>query len=304
MTAAAPTSLRIAITGATGMVGTALTPILTAAGHVVVPVSRQPLAGGIRWDPARGHLDPEPFEGFDAVIHLAGASIAGARWSDDRKRLLRESRVGPTLLLARTLAALDRPPEVLVSASAIGIYGDRSDTTLDEGASTGNDFLGKLGVEWEAATTPAAEAGIRVVQPRFGLILTPAGGLLARILTPFRLGVGGRLGDGRQWMSWVAIDDVIGACQAALANPGIRGPVNVVAPSPVRNAGFTETLARVLARPALLPVPAVALRLAFGEMADALLLASQRVEPAVLETAGYRFRLPALEPALRHLLGH
>jgi uncharacterized protein (TIGR01777 family) len=295
--------MRIAITGVTGMVGRALAPMLTKAGHTVVPVSRQPLPGGIQWHPANGHLDPEGFEGCDAIIHLAGANIAGGRWSDDRKRLLRESRVATTLLLSRTLAALDRPPRVLISASAIGIYGDTGDQVVAESSPPAGDFLGQLGAEWEAAADPARQAGIRVVHPRFGLILSPAGGVLDRMLTPFRLGVGGRLGDGQQWMSWVAIDDVLGTCQLALEDAGIRGPLNVVAPEPVRNLEFTETLARVLARPAILPVPAFVLRTLFGEMADALLLASQRVEPAVLASSGYRFRQPRLEPALRHLLG-
>ena len=297
------TPMRIAITGATGLVATALAPMLTAAGHEVVPVSRRQLPGGIQWAPERGHLDPEPFEGLDAVLHLAGANIAGARWSPERKRLLRESRVGPTQLLARTLAVLDRPPRVLLSASAIGIYGDGADRQLDEGTPPGDDFLGELGAEWEAAAAPARDAGIRVVHPRFGLVMTPAGGLLERILPIFRLALGGRLGDGRQWMSWVAIDDVLGACLHALADDHLAGPVNVVAPAPVTNDAFTRTLARVLGRPAILPAPASALRLAFGEMADALLLAGQRVEPRALAESGYRFRQPDLEDALRHLLG-
>ncbi len=295
--------MRIALTGATGLVATALAPMLTTAGHTVVPVSRRPLPGGIQWAPGRGHLDPEPFEGCDAVIHLAGASIAGGRWSGERKRLLRESRIGPTLLLSRTLAALDRPPRVLLSASAIGVYGDGGDRLVDESSELGTDFLGALGAEWEAAADPARQAGIRVVHPRFGLILSSAGGVLDRMLTPFRLGVGGRLGDGQQWMSWVAIDDVLGSCRLALEDPRIEGPVNVVAPEPVRNVEFTETLARVLRRPAILPVPASVLRTIFGQMADALLLSGQRVEPRVLADLGYRFRQPSLEDALRHLLG-
>jgi uncharacterized protein (TIGR01777 family) len=295
--------MRIAITGATGLVGRALAPFLTTQGHTVVPVSRRALPGGIQWQPASDRLDAAAWDGLDAVIHLAGENIADGRWSDDRKRALTTSRTGPTALLARTLAALDRPPSVLLSASAIGIYGDGGDEVLTEQSPPADDFLGSLGQAWEAAADPARDAGIRVVHPRFGLILTPAGGVLDRMLTPFRLGAGGTLGAGRQWMSWVAIDDVLGAIHHALATPTIAGAMNVVAPTPVRNSEFTRVLAAVLSRPAILPAPAIALRLVFGEMADALLLASQRVTPSVLQQTGYRFRQPALEPALRHLLG-
>jgi uncharacterized protein (TIGR01777 family) len=293
---------RIAITGATGLLGSALSAAFTAAGHTVVPVSRRPLPGGILWNPVTGHLDPEPFEGLDAVIHLAGANIAGKRWSAARKQLLVESRVGPTQLISRALATLDQPPGVLISASAIGIYGNRGDEELTERSKIGDEFLGSLGAAWEAAADPARSAGIRVVHPRFGLVLTAAGGVLGRMLTPFRLGIAGRLGDGRQWMSWIAIDDAIGACELALSNGGLEGPINVVAPTPVRNAEFTKTLARVLSRPAVIPVPGRALRTIFGEMADHLLLSSQRVAPAALVTAGHRFRHPTLEPALGRLL--
>ncbi|HPF62693.1 MAG: TIGR01777 family oxidoreductase [Gemmatimonadetes bacterium] len=300
-TPAAP--MRIAITGATGLVGRALAPFLTTQGHTVVPVSRRALPGGIRWDPSSGDLDAAAWEGLDAVIHLAGENIAGERWSAERKRALRDSRTGPTALLARTLATLERPPRVLLSASAVGIYGDRGDALLDEDASPAGDFLGELARDWEAAAEPARAAGIRVVHPRFGLILTPAGGVLDRMLTPFRLGVGGRLGSGTQWMSWVAIDDVLGALHHALVTDGITGPMNVVAPDAVRNTEFTATLGAVLSRPTILPVPAIALRAVFGEMADALLLASQRAEPSVLTATGYSFRYPELDVALRHLLG-
>lgn len=295
-------TLRIAITGATGLVGSALGPFLSSAGHTVVPVSRRPIAGGIQWDPASGALDGAAWDGLDAVIHLAGENIAEGRWSDGRKAALRQSRVGPTALLASTLAGLSSPPRVLISASAVGIYGDRGDEVLTESSLPADDFLGRLAGAWESAAEPAVGAGIRVVHPRFGLILSPAGGVLERLLTPFRLGLGGPLGDGRQYMSWIAIDDVLRALHHLLDSEMLRGPVNLAAPTPVRNQAFTETLGDILHRPTVIPVPAFALRAVFGEMADALLLASQRVEPATLTASGYRFQYPELEGALRHLL--
>jgi uncharacterized protein (TIGR01777 family) len=294
--------MRIAITGATGMVGRALVPMLTAEGHTVVPVSRRPITGGIQWDPTRS-LDPVKWEGLDAVIHLAGENIADGRWTAERKRLLRDSRVGPTRRLAEALASLARPPRVLLSASAVGIYGDTGDQVATEATPAADDFLGELGAAWEAAAVPARDAGIRVVHPRFGIILSSDGGALAKMLPTARLGVGGPLGGGSQWMSWVALDDVVGAVYHLLADAALQGPVNVVAPTPVRNAEFAETLGAVVHRPAVLPVPAFALRALFGEMADATLLASSRVAPTVLEASGYRFRFPELAGALRHLLG-
>lgn len=295
--------MRIAITGATGSIGGALAPMLTTAGHQVIPVSRRSIDGGIRWDPANGVLDPAALEGVDAVIHLAGANLADGRWTDERKALLEESRTGPTALLARTLAALSRRPRVLISASAVGIYGDRGDEVLDELSEPGSDFLASLGRRWEAAADPAREAGIRVVHPRTGVVLTPADGALAKMLTPFKLGAGGKLGSGRQWMSWVALDDVLGAFWRMLADERLVGPVHVTAPNPVRNAEFTDVLAAVLNRPAIIPVPEIALRAMFGEMADATVLVSQRAVPRALEQHGYRFEYPELEGALRHLLG-
>ena len=295
--------MRIAITGASGMVGSALVPFLTAQGHTAVPVSRRPAPGGIQWDPASGTLDAAAFEGLDAVIHLAGENIAGERWTDSRKAALRESRVGPTALLARTLASLQRPPKVLISASAVGIYGDQGDAALSESARPADDFLGRLGAAWEAAAEPARQAGIRVVHPRFGIILTPEGGALAKMLPTARAGISGPLGSGDQWMSWIALDDVLGALHHLLAHSEVSGPVNTVTPSPVRNRDFATTLGAVLGRPAVLPVPAFALKLLFGEMAEATLLASTRVVPTVLESSGYQFRYPTLEAALRHLLG-
>jgi uncharacterized protein len=294
--------MRIAITGASGLVGSALAPFLTTLGHTVVPVSRRALPGGIQWDPSRP-LDPTPWEGLDAVIHLAGENIAGERWSAARKQALRDSRVGPTTALATMLASLARPPRVLVSASAVGIYGDTGEAVADEGSATASDFLGSLGSAWEAAAAPAAAASIRVVHPRFGIILSPKGGALAKVMLPAQLGLNGPLGSGRQWMSWISLDDVLGALYHLLAHDTIRGAVNVVAPTPVRNAEFARTLGRVLHRPAVLPVPTFALRALFGEMADATLLASSRVAPSVLERTGYRFRHPTLEAALGHVLG-
>lgn len=295
--------MRIAITGASGMVGSALVPFLTAQGHTVIPVSRRAAPGGIQWDPASGTLDATAFEGLDAVIHLAGENIAGERWSASRKAALRDSRVGPTTLLATTLAGLQRPPKVLISASAVGIYGDQGDTALSETSPSADDFLGRLGAAWEAAAEPARQAGIRVVHPRFGIILTPEGGALAKMLPTARAGVSGPLGSGEQWMSWIALDDALGVVHHVLAHAEISGAVNTVTPSPVRNHDFASTLGTVLGRPAILPVPAFALKLLFGEMAEATLLASTRVLPTVLAASGYQFRYPALEPALRHLLG-
>jgi uncharacterized protein (TIGR01777 family) len=239
------------------------------------------------------------------VVHLAGESIA-ARWTRSSKRRIRESRLKGTRLVAETLAKLPRPPRVLISASGVGVYGSRGDEVLTEASSTLDappDFFVELAREWEAATEPARAAGIRVVLLRLGVILTPAGGALRQMLLPFRLGVGGPLGSGRQWLSWIACDDAVGAVHHALMSEGLAGPVNLAAPEPVRSREFAATLGRVLGRPAVLPAPALGLRLLFGEMADVALLASQRVLPATLVDSGYRFRLPALEPALRHVLG-
>lgn len=298
--------LHVAVTGASGLLGSTLTPFLTTGGHRVTPVTRgRQRPGTITWDPAAGRLDPAALEGVDAVVHLAGENV-GTRWTPARKRRIRESRVAGTRLLAETLARMARPPRVLVSASAIGIYGDRGDEILTEASSTLDappDFFVELGREWEAATEPARAAGIRVVLPRLGVVLTPAGGALKRMLLPFELGVGGPLGSGRQWLSWVAMDDAIGGLHHALMHEELHGPVNLSAPAPVTWRDYAATLGRVLRRPAVLPVPAAALRLAFGEMADVALLGSQRVLPARLSETGYGFRFAALEEALRHVLG-
>jgi uncharacterized protein (TIGR01777 family) len=295
--------MRIAVTGASGLIGGALVPALAAQGHEVLRLVRREAraAGEVRWDPATGSIDRPSLEGLDSVVHLAGENIAAGRWTQTRKARLRSSRVGPTRLLAETLATLERKPRVLVSASAIGCYGDRGDSWLTEKEPPADDFLGRLSVEWEASAGPAAQAGIRVVHPRTGIVLSPSGGALAKMLPPFRLGLGGVLGSGAQFFSWIALDDVVGAIGHLLERGDLAGPVNVVAPVPVTNAEFTKTLGRVLGRPTVLPVPAVALRLALGEMADAV-LASARVRPERLVATGYRFRFPELEDALRHVL--
>ena len=298
--------IHVAVTGASGMLGSALVPFLTTGGHRVTPVTRQPTrSDAIRWDPASGAIEASAFEGLDAVVHLAGENI-GVRWTAERKRRIRESRANGTRLLAEALAKLKRPPRVLISASAIGVYGDRGDEVLTEDATpTGPpaDFLVEVGREWEAATEPARAARIRVVNLRFGIILTPAGGALGRMLPPFRAGAGGPLGSGKQWVSWISVDDALGAVHHALFTGELSGPVNAVAPEPVTSRTFAATLGRVLHRPAIFPAPAPALKLLFGEMADTALLGSQRVSAARLVASGYSFRHPRLESALRHVLG-
>ena len=296
-------SRRVLVSGARGLIGSALLPGLRAQGHEVVVLTRRATGPGeVGWDPSRGRLEARSLEGFDAVVHLAGEPLA-ARWTPARKALIRESRVAGTRLLAGRLAGVARPPRVLVSVSAIGFYGDRGEEPLDEASPPGTGFLPGVCRAWEEAAAPAAGRGIRVVHPRLGLVLTPWGGALARMLPAFRLGLGGPLGDGRAWWSWVTLDDVLAVFQRALADESLAGPVNVVAPGAVRSGDFARALGRALGRPALLPVPALALRLLFGEMADGALLASARVTPARLQAAGYGFRFPGLEDALRHLLG-
>ena len=297
--------MRVLITGSTGLVGSVLVPFLSAKGHQVVRMVRSATGREqeVAWDPANNQIDAGRLEGLDGVVHLAGENIAARRWNEEQKARIRDSRVQVTLLLSQTLARLERPPRVLVSASAIGYYGDRADSWSTETSGSGNDFLAEVCREWEEAAAPAAQAGIRVVHPRFGVILSPNGGALAKMLTPFRLGLGGRIGSGRQWISWIAIDDAVGAIYHALTTDSLRGPVNTVAPNPVTNRDFTKSLGRVLHRPTIFPMPAFMARLAFGEMADALLLASARVEPRVLLDSQYHFLHEGLEPALRHLLG-
>lgn len=298
------------VSGAGGGIGSALCALLSTGGHEPVALSRRAsprpdavVRRTVGWRPADGEIDAAGLEGTDFVVHLAGESIASGRWDDATKRRIRDSRVEGTRLLARALAGLERKPAALICASAIGWYGDRGDELLDETSSPGDGFLADVCREWEAAADPAREAGIRVVHLRFGVVLWPGHGALERLLVPFRLGAGGPVGDGRQYWSWVSLDDVLGAIVHAAATPGLDGPVNVTAPRPVRNRAFARTLGRVLGRPSLLPAPAPVLRLALGEMADALLLASARVRPAKLEATGYEFLDPELEAALAHMLG-
>jgi uncharacterized protein (TIGR01777 family) len=297
--------MRILITGASGLIGSALSAALGAEGHSVGRFVRPSSPVGkddVVWNPTTGEMELHAAEGADAVVNLAGASIGGGRWTDERKALLRSSRVDLTERLVRNLERLTRRPSVLVSASAIGYYGDRGEEVLAESSPAGNDFLSRLSGEWEAAAMGAEKLGIRTVITRFGIILSKRGGALPQMLTPFKLGVGGKLGSGKQWMSWVALEDVVGAIRDAIATPSWRGPVNVVAPNPARNADFTRVLARVLHRPALFAAPAFGLRLMLGEMADALLLSSQRVVPQKLLDSRFSFRYAELEAALRRAL--
>jgi uncharacterized protein (TIGR01777 family) len=296
--------MKVLVSGSSGLIGSALLPFLASGGHTVTRLVRStPGDAHVSWDPQKGTIEAARLEGFDAAVHLAGENIAAGRWTAERKALLRDSRVKGTQVLCAALASLSRPPEVLVAASAIGYYGDRGDEVLREESASGSGFLPEICREWEAATGPAREKRIRVVNLRMGVVLSATGGALAKMLPPFKLGVGGVLGSGRQYMSWIALDDLVGVFYHALSNPALDGPVNAVAPHPVTNREFTETLGRVLSRPVLLPMPAFAARLAFGEMANELLLASQRVEPVKLASVGHTFQFPELEGALRHLLG-
>lgn len=285
------------------MIGSAVVSALRARGDQVIRLVREeaPNANEVAWTPTGGRIDTARLEGIDAAVHLAGANLA-SRWTPEQKDAIRKSRLLGTGLLARTLAGLATRPRVLVSASAVGYYGNRGDEVLTESSGPGSGFLADVCREWEAAAQPARETGIRVVHPRFAIVLAAAGGVLAKITPIFRLGAGGPLGQGRQYLPWVAIDDAVGAILLALDREQLDGPVNVVAPRAVTNREFTSALGHALSRPAVLSVPAAALRAMFGEMADEALLASQRVKPARLEAAGYAFRFPDLEPALRHVL--
>jgi uncharacterized protein len=297
--------LHVAVTGASGLIGSAVSRSLEAAGHRVKPMVRRPARPGeISWDPARGRLDPADLQGVDQVVHLAGENV-GARWTRARKARIRDSRVHGTRLLSETIARLNPPPAVLVSASAVGIYGNRGSEPLSEASPTGDpsDFLVSVAREWEAAAEPASAAGVRVVHPRFGVVLSPEGGALKKMLPPFRLGLGGRIGLGARWMSWISIDDAVGVILHALFTNTLRGAVNATAPVPITNRDFTRTLGRVLGRPTPFILPPAALRLALGEMADSTLLTSARVLPSRLLESGYHFRHPDLESALRHVLG-
>lgn len=296
--------MKILIGGSHGLVGTALIKSLVADGHEISRLVRHYTSADaeIEWSPDRYSIALARIEGFDAVINLAGEGIAEGRWTEEKKRRIRESRVKGTKLLGDALANLTNRPNTFICASAIGYYGNRGDEVLTETSKPGDGFLPEVCAEWEKATALATEQGIRVVNARFGIILDKKGGALAKMLPPFRMGVGGRIGSGKQWMSWIALDDVVDALKFALTNDSLRGPVNFVAPNPVTNAEFTKTLGKALSRPTIFPVPAFAVRLLFGEMGDALLLGSQRVEPASLTKAGYQFQYLGLEEALRHRL--
>jgi hypothetical protein len=299
--------MQVAITGASGLIGSALARSLTDAGHTVRPVVRRDTdePGAVRWDPAAGTIDAGALAGVDAVVHLAGAGIGDRRWSEQRKRELHDSRTRGTDLLARALAGLDPRPAVLVSGSAVGYYGhDRGDEVVTELSPPGQGFLAGLVQDWEAAAAPAVEAGIRTVYLRSGIVLDAHGGILPRLALPFRLFVGGRLGSGRQWVSWITLDDEVAAIRFLLDRDDIAGPVNAVAPEPVTNAELARALGTVLGRPSVVPAPAFAFRMAMGrEMADELILASQRVRPDVLVGAGFGFRHTEVTAALRAVLG-
>lgn len=296
---------RVCLFGASGMLGGELASRLRADGVQVTSYTRKPSSRGAshaHWDPAHGVLDRDPLSGADAVVNLAGENLAGGRWSERRKALLRASRVESTALLSRALAELEQPPRVLVNASAVGYYG-HTDLAVDESSPRGEGFLASLCEQWEAATAPAAEAGIRVVCLRLGVVLAARGGALAKMLPAFRLGVGGRLGSGEQPFPWVGIADAVAVIRFAMQQPGLRGAVNVVAPEAVTNAQFTDALGHVLSRPTALPVPAFALRAALGELADEALLSGANVRPQVLEREGFRFETPRLSDCLQRLLG-
>ncbi|MBA3423016.1 MAG: TIGR01777 family oxidoreductase [Rubrobacteraceae bacterium] len=298
----------VLVSGATGLIGTALSAELADGGHRVVKLSRSRPSSEdtVRWDPDRGSLDASRLEGVSAVVHLAGEIIFSGptdRWTQAKKQRIMESRRKGTRLLSEAVAGLSDPPRVMVSASGINYYGDHGNELLTEESTTGSDFLAGVCREWEAAADPAREAGIRVAHTRFGIVLSPKGGALGNTLPIFKLGLGGKIGSGHQYWSWVALDDVVGAIIHSLTNETVTGPVNVGSPNPLTNAEYTKVLGKVLNRPTLFPLPAPAARLMLGEVADALLLASQRMEPAKLKETGYQFRYPELESALRHLLG-
>ena len=289
--------MKIAITGSTGLVGTALVPLLTKGGHDVLGLARP-----AQWDPEKGTIHSAVLNGADAIIHLAGENIAAGRWTASRKAGIRDSRVKGTRLIAETVARIEKPPQVIVSASAIGYYGDRGREVLREDSPPGNGFLPDVCRQWEAATDAATRRGIRVVHLRTGVVLSERGGALPKMLLPFRLGIGGRVGSGNQYWSWISLDDLCSAVVHCIQASSLHGPVNIVSPSPVTNLKFTKTLGRVLHRPTIFPMPAFAARLAFGEMANALLLASARVEPAKLLASRFVFRHKDLPTTLDYLL--
>jgi uncharacterized protein (TIGR01777 family) len=296
--------MKVVASGASGQIGSALIPALTAAGHDVVKLVRKaPGAGGAHWDPDAGVIDPGVLAGADAVVHLGGVNVSGGRWTARRKARILDSRVRSTALLARTMAAPDRKPVVFVCASGIHYYGDRGDTVVDEATGPGRGFLAEVCRRWEEATRPASAAGIRVVNLRLGPVFSPSGGPLEKMLRPVRLGVGGVVGKGRQYIPWIDVDDAIGAVAHLLITDSVSGPVNIVSPNPVTNLEWTRTAGKVLGRPTRARVPSFALRLVLGQMAEELVLASIRARPRRLLDSGYRFRYPTVELSLRHLLG-
>lgn len=296
--------MTVLVTGSSGLVGSALIPNLEAGGHRVFRLVRRSPQNDTerRWDPETGELDAADLEGVQAVVHLAGENIATGRWNDAKKDRIRSSREDGTRLLAQGLAELQTPPGVLICASAVGYYGNRGDEILDEESAPGADFLAETCLDWEQAARPATDAGVRTVYLRIGIVLSADGGALAKMLFPFKMGAGGVIGSGNQYMSWITLSDLVGIVDHALDTDAIEGPVNAVSPAPVTNREFTKALGGVLSRPTLFPMPAFAARLAFGEMADALLLSSTRVLPARLQESGYDFQHPQLEGALRHIL--
>jgi uncharacterized protein (TIGR01777 family) len=295
---------KILITGASGMIGSHLMRVLESSGHAVLSAVRREARNDreVRWVPERGEIDRAKLQGIDGVVHLAGASIAGQRWSTAYKQEIRESRVKGTRLISETIAQLDPKPRVFACASAIGYYGDRGDAVLDESAAPGEGFLPEVCLAWENSCEAARAAGIRTVNMRNGVVLSNEGGALKSMLLPFKLGVGGRVGSGKQYFSWMALDDTVSVMKFVLENDSLSGPVNLVSPQAVTNYEFTKTLGKVLSRPTIFPMPAFAARLALGEMADELLLSSTRIVPTKLEQAGFQFAYPQLEPALRHVL--
>ncbi len=292
----------IAVSGSTGLVGTALCTKLVEEGQTVVPLVRDPRLPGIHWDPVGGTVEAAELEGTESVVHLAGENIASGRWTSARMARIRDSRVKGTRLLAEALASLETPPGVLVCASAMGYYGDRGEEELEEDSGPGTGYLPEVCEEWEAACEPARDAGIRVVNLRIGLVLAREGGALRKMLTPFRLGLAGQIGTGRQYMSWISMTDLVEIIRYALAEANLEGPLNVVAPCPVTNLEFTKTLGRILGRPTVLPLPGAAVSLLFGRMGKELLLGSSRVLPKRLLNRGFEFRYPDLESALRSAL--
>src|SRR2546423_14417120 len=292
--------MKIAIAGASGLVGSALIPRLESDGAEIIRLVRNSARGNeIEWHPNQDEIEPGKLDGCDAIINLAGENVSEGRWTEEKKRRIHDSRVHGTHLLSEAIAKTPQHPQVFLCASATGIYGDRDDETLNEESESGGGFLAGVCREWEMATEPASKAGVRVVNLRFGPILARDGGMLSKLLTPFKMGMGGKVGSGKQYISWIGLDDAVNAIKLAIDDQSIRGPLNIVSPNPVTNEEFTKTLGHVLNRPTALAVPAFAARLAFGEMADEMLLTSQKVIPKRLLSAGFQFQYPELEAAFR-----